>query len=213
MYHDKEVKNGEPSSNNGWLYSALGCAIGKETHFLALQRTFSMCFYFNEDGFYVVRLPMKFEPPFSRDEAIGMVSLFPEFAEALIGNDFYYLGSKPKKLPSLWNQLKAVYSLKGKHRNFVWENDPPVYAAYPIVFRLWWNDRYYVKKTLKKRVTIFEWLFFHVGAVQTILYGTAGLENILWLQLKDLDSKFLTKFIDQKQNFIEYFKNEHVFNK
>lgn len=210
LYHDREVINQEPRSNNGWCYTSYAAVLNFPIDLQVITETFHQCFYYNDEGIYLLRLPRKFEPPISRDEVLGMVSLFPYLAKELIDLDYFFLGAKPSYIPPLKDQLKAVWSLRNKHRNFVWEQK--VYKAYPIVFRLWWNDRYYLKKLSGVEPGRFETIFFYLNAVHTIIFGSVSVQNILWLQLKDLKSKVLVKFIPQKTNFIKYFGSEHPFN-
>ena len=124
--------------------------------------------------------------------------------------DWRFYGYSQTKYP-LIHQLKEVWSLKGKHRNHVWQNK--ILPAYPIVFRLFWHDRYYVKSVSGQDTSIFETFMFYLYVISTVSQDNTSAKNILWLQLKDLDSKFWIRFINREENFLEYFGPEHIFNR
>lgn len=214
LLHHKEVKTGEPTSNNGWIYLAYYKELGGEVNFHFLVQTLERCIYIDEDqeGFYLTRLPGKFEPPESRDEVIGKVCLVPSLAKDLIAVNYFYLGARGGKKFSIIEQLKTLWILRTKHRNYFWENE--LFEIYPLAFRLWHNDRYFLKKLTKRdeEINFFEFAFFYLNAVHTILFGKFYVKNILWLQLKKLNSKFLIRFIDHKKNFKKEFPADHPIN-
>lgn len=216
LYHDKPCKQGKPSSNNGWIYTAMAEALNLPVTDTTIKKTFNNCLMQVKNyGFRITRLPGKDTPPISKDEIIGLLSLgfindgFLEMYNWYYGYEFGYSNS-------IWKKLKAVLYLAGKHRNTIWEEK--VVDAYPLAFTLGRADRYYAKKIHKNKTTVLEWLAFHINFVFAILKtnrktGNVSVKNMIWLQLYDMDSKFLIKLINRKKNFVRYFGKDHVFNK
>jgi len=110
----------------------------------------------------------------------------------------------------LWRQAKAIWSLRGEHRNHIWQN--MIYDAYPLAFRLPLHDRYYACKFAGITPTLTMFLAWYLYVVSTLIQEKPGHLNILWLQLRDLDSKFLVKLINRRESFKAYFGWRHVFN-
>lgn len=217
LFHHKECEENvygvnEPSSNNGWIYTAFSAYLGYTIRIDNLHELYLKCQHSVESPFIITRLPGKQEPPISRDELIGMLSL--GMAEFLPKNNWYYFDYKEEVKPI--NQIKAALSLRGKHRNHAWTEK--VTNAYPVVFRLWFWDVYYAKKMLNIKPTILEFILFNLYALSTILKfkkstSTLSEKNILWLQLKDLNSRVLIRFVNQKRNFLNYFGPHHDFTR
>lgn len=205
LYHDKPVINGEPSSNNGWIYTAYA----KKLHLMTgnYQQLMFKCLS-TEPPFLINRLPDKKYPPISKDELIGMFSLNHDFFYVL--QRWNFISVKVKKVP-VYRQILAMLKLINKHRNYVWQNN--LTDAYPIVFKLPASDRYYMKKVMKENYSYFEMISFYINYIFTIYGDNTSSKNILWLQLKDMNSWFLIRFIKQKENFLKYFGENHVFNK
>ena len=210
LYHDKACQNGEPSSNNGWIYTAYAYALGVNVYTKLNPRKIILdCFNFDHEDFILNRLPNKTYPPLSKDELIGMVTIYPDFR---FWKSFHYTGWKyfrEWQKTSLLEQLKAVWSLRNKHRNFVWKNN--VRNAYPIVFRLGPSDRYYVKNVLRQQTSLFETLAFYMSTIAIALGSNTSAKNLRWLQLYMLGSTWCYMF-KQKENFMEYFGAKHPFN-
>ena len=212
MYHDKPCSDGEPSSNNAFIYTALARAIGAPYDKDKTLKVFTDCCKITAFEFEVTRLPGKEEPPISRDEILGMASLglLPSSTLCYFNWQFYKPQLHVIYQTPLLEQLMAVYSLRGKHRNYAWKEK--IIASYPIVFKLFWHDRYYVKKHCRELPTVFEWFMFNMYVLSTILQKDTSAKNILWLQLHDLKSFFWIRFINRHVNFMNYFGEEHVFN-
>lgn len=211
LFHDKPCLDGEPSSNNGWIYSAYAKKLGFLLDMPQLNYVADKCIVINEqqnNSFVsLIRLPNKHEPPMSRDEIIGMASLGFIKANHLMKANWYFRGTEPQAY--LYQQIIALYKIKDEHRNYVWQNK--IIDAYPIVFKLFWHDRFYVKKMSGEAATLFEFLMFYLYMIAILLQGSAGEKNLLWLQLSDLNS-FFRKFINVKANLQEYFGKEHLFS-
>lgn len=205
LYHDKPVLGGISRSNNGWIYSAYAHYLRKPLDYEKIHNTFYDCF--TDNTFFINRLPGKTEPPISRDEIIGMICLG---YVPLICDWFMY---RPKSVPTLKEYLKALlclWKIRKEHRNYFWENK--IEETYPLAMKLFWHDRYWIKKMVGLKYNIFEMLCFYLYVLAGILKGTAGEKNLLWCQLYGLRDKILIRFIDRRKNFITYFGEEHIFN-
>ena len=214
MFHDKPVEfDMEPSSNNGWIYTAYAKMLDK-----SLVDVPSLCITYlkcnNPTGLFIYdRLPGDSTPPMSRDELIGMHYLGLESHVKLMDNNYLICDSFVLKF-STWQALKALWKIRNEHMNTVWKND--IYEAWRLAFKILPHDRYYFKKTDKLSSNILEFIMFQLYAFTTIIKksdatGKVSAKNILYLQLKHLNSKFWIRFIDMKFNFKWYFKESHFF--
>lgn len=222
LYHDKPVKNNEPSSNNGWLYTSMAMLLGVQeldmVHFMQLRDTYNECLNTNMNRLYFInRLPNKAHPPISRDEVIGLTFLGSNLPHILMHNKWYMFRTHKIIWHGLIDQLRAIWSMRNEHRNYFWQNG--VDAAYPIAMRIWWHDRYYMKKVMAIRPTIFEFICFYIYAFSIVKSGSAGEKNLLTIQLADVASKgswlaeSLLNNIDVRANIREYFGTDHIFYK
>lgn len=214
LVHDKPCipanENGKvvlnPSSNNGWTYAAYLNAVSQggyatsDAVFYACQKDRTQ-----DPIYHTYRLPEKKFPPISRDEIIGMISLG---YDPLKGNE-WFMYEQPGKLrfKHYWEAVMQLIEISGKHRNYFWENE--MYDTFPVAMKLWWHDRHYIINKHSGDNVPFYWIMFQLYAWSTILFGTYGEKNLLWLQLKDLKSKFLIKFLNYKKNFRRYFPMDH----
>jgi len=223
LFHDKPVKeDNEPSSNNGWIYTAYAKHMHEWDDSFALNNYYELytqCFTPTRDTIYpftIQRLPELLFPPISRDEVIGMASLGLPIAYHLYVSGWLVYDSKKLPKYSILSTIKGMIELGKKengerrHRNYVWQK--PVLSAYSIAFRIWHHDRYYIKKMSQLPTTWFESFAFHLSAILTICGDNTSVKNLYWLMLTDLDSKILVRFIKQKENFLKYFGKEHAFN-
>jgi len=219
LYHDKPCINGEPSSNNGWIYTAyayrLLSVFDVLTSNVPMKEVFDGCVISKMSNykFMLTRLPGKPYPPISRDELIGMACLSKfhgGWIPRYINKDWTWYRKDRVKTSSLFQSIKALYSIRNEHRNTVWKEE--IIEGYPLAFRLMWWDRYFFNKKYKMNSTIAQYVWFKLYTLSTILTGTPSELNILWLQLKELDSKFWIKLINQKKSFGEYFSEDHPFN-
>ena len=200
LFHDKKVVDGNYSSNNGWIYTAYARAIGIKTNEVLLDSTFVNCKKdMNESyTFFMWRLPDKINPPISRDEIIGMVSLgyYPLGYEKIYGwsmyREIFHIGMR-KNLKA----MKELFRIRKEHRNYWWENN--LYDALPITMKLWWHDRYYINKMHGNKCTMFQMVMFYAYALGVLSKADPGELNLLWLQLKDLKSWFWIRFINEKK--------------
>lgn len=213
LYHDKPVKDGEPSSNNGWIYTAYAKALGFPLPInIDYDSLFMDCKTEESSNFIRNRLPKKEEPPVSRDEIIGMHVMANDVC-FLLGNLYsWYLVKRVWEKYSIIQSIKALWKIRKKHRNYVWKNK--VYPAYKLAFKLMPHDRYFIKSTsMHFRSNLYEWCMFQLYAFSTIVQRNISAKNILWLQLEMLNSIFWIRFINQPKNFKKYFPADHPFNR
>ena len=208
LYHDREVKNGEPSSNNGWIYTAYANRLGLDINRDQIYATQCNCFIL--PGLHPIymfsRLPGKLYPPLSRDEVLGMASLGFDVM-IYYGWYMYKMDWKPDYIKA----IKTLWRIRKEHRNNVWEQHH--YEAFPLAFKLWHHDRYYINSIFPKRKpTIFQWIMFQLYVISTILQNNISAKNVCLLQLEDLNSRWWIRFFDKKKQYAEYFSEDHIFN-
>lgn len=208
LMHDKPVKDDlEPSSNNGWIYTAYFAALGNllpasEASYMKLR---TRCKPYG-GHFILNRLPEKYNPPISRDEIIGMYYLEELTYFKLLTSNFY-LTKYIHKHFSYLESIKTLWSIRKKHRNYVWKNE--LLAGYKLAFKLMPHDVYYFKKSMMGKASLISYLFFQLYCLSTVLQNNISAKNVLWLQLHHLQSKFWIKFINQPKNFKKYFGENH----
>lgn len=120
-YHDKPTDGIKPNSNNGGIYTAYAVKIGLPVDRDKLRECFELCNKATPEGFfYLIRNPNKELPPISRDEILGSASLGLLKKTHLNGWNF-----SPYPIPafSLKTLIKQIKELKGKHRNYFWQNN------------------------------------------------------------------------------------------
>jgi hypothetical protein len=143
--HDKPCIDGKPSSNNGWLYSAVAKKLGAPVsvdvvyaHLCADAR---------------VRHLHKHLPPISRDEVIGLTYL--GFADEF-GFHEYGWNFSPYELPvlNIPELIKQLWECRGKHRNHFWENK--LSQVYHLAFMVPMHDRHFILRCQGK-FNVFYW--------------------------------------------------------
>jgi hypothetical protein len=164
--HHKPCKDGEPSGNNGWLFSAYYKKAGGSLSFIMLNECFRDCVKQHPDGqLFLIRSPDKPLPPFSRDEAIGLAYLGLLRKEHLNGWNFSPYPVPRFSLKTLLKQLWEVsphrvdhplavppkgikeYKIVGirffsKHRNYFWHNN--LDQLYRFAFSVPLVDRHFL---------------------------------------------------------------------
>lgn len=115
--HHKPCMNGEPSSNNGYIYSAYYHKAGGKLDFDKLLICFGLCF--RDGAFHRHPASVSSKVPNSRDEILGAASLGLLKKAHLNGWSF-----SPYPIPrfNLKTLIKQVRELKGQHRNYFWQN-------------------------------------------------------------------------------------------
>ena len=116
--HHKPCVNGEPSSNNGWIYTAYYDKLNNGMVIGGLKICFEACF---RNGAFHRHPPIvNSQVPNSRDEILGAASLGLLKKAHLNGWSF-----SPYLIPpfSLKTLIKQIKELKGQHRNYFWKNN------------------------------------------------------------------------------------------
>jgi hypothetical protein len=106
------------------------------------------------DHCFTHRVRHSFRPTsvMSRDEILGMVYLDPRLADRLIMDDFNF---SPYPIPkfNLVTLIKQLKEVKGKHRNYFWQNN--LDQIYRFAFSLPLQDRAFVYRLANKKVPLF----------------------------------------------------------
>lgn len=137
--HHKICINGEPSGNNGYIYSSYAIKVGIKLDMELIKKCYENCLVNNK---FVLRTPGKALPPQSRDEVLAAAALGFLKPEHLNGWSF-----SPFPIPrfSLLKLIKQLYELRPsvgtnisvnfdntnkvsssliwKHRNYFWQNN------------------------------------------------------------------------------------------
>lgn len=221
LYHDKPVQqNLKPSSNNGWIYSAIAQELHLPIDKNKLQRTYRECKVSVKRNFIkIFRLPNKKEPPISHDEIIGLYLLGMIDYSTLKANHFVYYGKgEPmnkktiSKILSGLAQLAFYVMIKGKHhRNMFWKKN--IKNMYQAAFRLHPAYAYFLKKDNGIKPHEEERLIWKLYTQCTLDKGTAGEKNILYLMASRLGDKKLMSKCKFKTNIGRYFGAHHVFTR
>lgn len=215
FYHDKPCINGEPSSNNGFIYTAYSKYLNPNTtdrhrilaRFIKCTKSLSPV--------KITRLPQMETPPCSKDEVVGMVSLGLLSNYELSRSHYNFCSQdiefeRKLSLKSIFRAVKALYKIRKEHRNYVWENK--VIDAYPLAFRLPPEDIYYVQKYHGVNPGLFNTIMFHLGAISTYIRGDKSSRMMLFLKLNDLNHP-LKKLIPVKKWVRNYFGDDHIFTR
>ena len=214
-WHDRECIDGKPRSNNRNIYTAYSKYLTeKSDHIMDSKRklAFEKCVK-SYSPLKINRLPGKEEPPMSKDEVIGMVSLGYLEIEDLEKSHWNFCNFddyQPEKL-SVINVLRALiklFQIRKEHRNYFWQNR--IKEVYCLTFLLPLWDIYYVKKFNNKKVSKLETVVFYLNALMVIYKGNKSSRMLLWLQLKDMNH-FLSKVVPEKKWINNYFEEGHPF--
>lgn len=216
-WHDRKLRlDGEPSSNNGWIYTAYASyLVPRSVNPELLEICYKKCVR-DLAPIKVDRSPYKSQPPLSKDEVIGLVHLKLLKPESLKASHWNFC-SLPEydqskyllTIKTLLKAVKALWKIRKEHRNYVWQNQ--VTAAYPLAFRLMPWDTYYVNKYFNRKVKWYETLAFGINYLFVLLGNDDSIRNLTWLQLRDLGHNFLARLLKPKKSFRKYFGIGHPF--
>lgn len=207
LIHHKPVREDRNApDNNGWFYTAFWELLG---HFPLASSD-----YYNEfsqlcyDGFKYERIPFRNDPPFSRDEAIGMNFLTTDktFYNRLSYNWFYY----DSRFLKNYSKLKGIYWILksiNKKNNWLWKTAR--FEAYQFLFKVNLADRYYFKKTNSEKPTFTEIIAWFLYVNFTIWKNDRSEINVLTVQLLHLGYYETLKRINIKKNLQRYFPEGH----
>lgn len=214
-YHDKPCHMGEPSSNNGWIYSAYADVLGKDLKRNILTVCFQGCVR-KENPLKIDRSPNRMFPPISKDEIVGMVHFRLVYRVWLKESHWNFCNlpeyeQKPLSFKVIIKALIAAWKIRKEHRNHFWQNQ--ILAIYPLAFRLMPWDVFYVKRYFNKKAAWHEALAFALNYLFVLMGSNNSIRNLTWLQCKDLGFERLAKWLNQKKSFMEYFGENHPFNK
>lgn len=178
--HHKPCKYGEPSSNNGWIYTAYLNKAGVKLDSFSLGICFRACV----DKTVLRRHPPIVESsvPISRDEILGMVELGFLKPEHLNGWNF-----SPYPLPkfNLFKTIKQFIELKDKHRNYFWQNN--LDQVYRFAFSVPLNDRHFILQKWGK----FNIIYWCIAKLDSLLSKPKN--GIHWLKYGGDDRKAIMK--------------------
>lgn len=186
--HHKHCKDGEPSSNNSWLYTAYEDKLApiKSDRLLEIAFCFRQCKQVDpETGrLYLIRSPCKDLPPMSRDEILGLAQLgflkpkhlqdwnfspypIPKFNPIKLVQQLWQLS------PDLHSDGTGGYELVYKHRNYFWENK--LDQIYRFAFSVPLVDRNFILQTWGK----FNPIYWAIAKVDSLFGKPSG---IRWLK-------------------------------
>jgi hypothetical protein len=219
-WHDKPTDGVNPSSNNGWIYSAYAKYLkGDSIDRSRLLRCYLDCVQ-SLNPVMVNRSPYQTTPPFSKDEVIGCVS-FGLLTDHELENSHYNFCNldmnfeRKLSIKSLFKAAKTLWNIRKEHRNYVWQNK--MVEAYPLAFKLPPEDIYYVKKRYNKKPGILLTAAFYINSLLTIKKGDKSSRMMLWLKVKDLEMEntFIGKMVMKryKKWVRDYFHKDHPFVK
>lgn len=190
-YHQKICINGEPSGNNGYIYSSYAQKVGLSLDVDSIQSCYNQCLV---GGKFVLRSPGKELPPQSRDEITGACSLgllkpdhlnkwsfspypLPRFSLIKLVKQLWELrpsltwmtkGELLELGDSHYEEMKYRFFLRTrleiKHRNYFWQNN--LDQLYRFAFSVPLQDRYFILKKWGK----FQWfnpahVFYKAAAI------------------------------------------------
>ena len=214
-WHDKPTKDGKPSSNNGWIYTAYSKYLAPRSYNSEI-----ITMYFNQcvrsySPLRFDRMPNTIHPPCSKDEVIGALSLGLLTADELRKNHWNFCNLnnyKPKKLSlsGVIRAAKLLYKIRKEHRNYVWQNS--LTDAYCLTFVLPPEDQYYALKLAGKRAGIFRTIIFYINTYFTLTGDNKSAKMLRWLQLEDLKHPLL-RFVKRDEYVRNYFGDDHTFTK
>lgn len=151
--HDKPTDGDSPSSNNGWLYSAIAKKLGMQ---LDINKTAGQfCALFR------LRTPQVSTPPISRDEILGLAYLGYLKPEHLSGWNFSPFPIPEFDLFDFVKQVLALVDWKNrtlKHRNTFWKEEYS--QIYRFAFSVPFSDRHFINQCWGKYNPV--WHLYHV---------------------------------------------------
>lgn len=199
LYHDKKVINGEPSSNNGWIYTAYGLKLFGEVYIES--NTFNECYQSTQDFMRIDRLPNKRTPPLSIDEVIGMVSLGVLNADMLEAYDWYMYGDIRAYKKIRWiDSIKEAWRCRKQHRNYWWKRNNIKMAKLACKIMPW--HKAYIKGKPN--------LWFALHVIFTAMGNNTSAKNLCLLMCEDLNSP-LKYLFNKKKQYADYFEDGHIF--
>lgn len=207
-----------PSSNNGWIYTAIYQELGFYVDMDLMEHTLRQCIVSLDNEIIINRLPNREPPrtpPLSHDEAIGLYLLGLLSYRRLKANHFVYHGKgEPFGTPVIFDALTGALKLaliayaKGEsHRNNFWKYE--IEEIEQVAFRFHPGYIYFMKRNEGIKPHLEERIYWKLFTEQTLSEGSAGSKNILWTMVKRLGDEKLAEKCDPKKNLVEYFGKGH----
>lgn len=178
--HHKPCIDGEPSSNNGFIYSAYANKLGLlDVEDLSnIDSCRMMCLRkLDKNRFYYTRHPFKDSVPISRDEILGMAAL-----GTLPKRHIYNWNFSPYPIPR-FNPLKLAAQLwqlrpsLDRHRNYFWQNN--LDQLYRFAFSVPLVDRAFILECWGETNTVRYWFYKGIAKLDSMLGKESG---IRWLK-------------------------------
>lgn len=214
-WHHKELKPGQLySSNNAYIYSAEAASVGL---FVDRKLLFS-CFLQSVNDYGFTRHPDQQSPAISHDEILGIAYLlgsnfvFRNEAAKWEKNhwqicDLPFFEPKPwrkldwiKVIKAYWDiyQLDKQYTKTNGKAGLQARHAVRIYPeVYPIAFHLNGWKRYFFKRHLAIKPTIYETIHFFLAKLITCFSSSISSLRLLGFQLKMIKNKtILEKVID-----------------
>ena len=225
LWHHNPCRNGNPGSNNAWIYSAYSKYLAPDTIDLKkMALRFDDCFE-SASPLVIHRHPnvngRLVADPFSKDEVIGVISLGLLNTSTLAASNYNHCDLPHKfdrgtGIVNIYKAIKAFIQINkdskgltgGPKRNYMWQNK--FTDAYCLGFRLAPWDIYYVKMMAGIEPTLFEKLCFYINYKAVMIRDKKSTKMMLLLQLLDLDSS-LIKNIPIVEYVENYFGEYHPF--
>jgi len=213
FWHDKECFNGEPRSNNKFIYTAYSKYLTKGSiNMSSILKEYNKCTR-SLSPVIIDRTAGRTDFPISKDEIIGTCSLGLLTRNELQNSHWNFCnleGNFDRKLTfkSLITAAKALYKIRKEHRNYFWQNK--MVETYPLAFWLPWWDQYYINRQYNKKSSLIQYLAFYANAIMTLTKGNKSVKMLLWLQLSDMNH-WLLKFVPKKKYVEAYFEEGHPF--
>lgn len=180
FFHDSPCINGEPSSNNAFIYTAYAHKLGFRHEYNV--HIAEMCDYLK------VRRKGLYNPPISRDEILGLAYLGHLNEEFLKGWNFC---PSNRKLPRLnpFKLVKQLLECRGKHRNYFWTNN--LDQVYHVAFSVPLQDRAFIMRCWEQDggILAFKYNFYRLieyfdkkskkrNGIRFLKYGTGRKEML-----------------------------------
>jgi hypothetical protein len=142
--HDRQTDGVNPSSNNGWFYSAVYKKLG------GIVKIDQVALFTCAKS--LIRHPDKSGPPISRDEVLGLEYLSPG-STSVVRRGWNFSPFPVPKFNLIAFLKQAVDCIdwkkrEPKHRNYFWQQGYS--QIYRLAFSVPWSDRHTILKLNKK---------------------------------------------------------------
>jgi hypothetical protein len=171
--HHKPCIDGEPSSNNGWLYTAYAAKLGILVSNIQLSLCMSKCRIPGNPP-HLIRSPNKELPPMSRDEILGLSHLGLLQPEDLDNWNYSPYPIPKFNLVKLVQQLWDLRPSLKRHRNYFWQNN--LDQMFRFAFSVPLTDRHFLLKNWG-RFNIVYWLIHKIDGLGQTDNGIGWLKH------------------------------------